>query len=99
MLILILINVLYLKNVVFSFEKGSIGHSHSLLHSNLPIEKSPRANFPSPLPITTIWKTQDKGPGFLKFVSLFQVKFNFSSDNTLSALKRYETHVLHFIII
>ena len=57
MLILILINVQYLQNVVFSFEKGSSGQNHSLSDSHQPVEKSHQVNFPSLLPLTTIWKT------------------------------------------
>ena len=36
---------------------------------------------PHALPLSTIWKTLQKGPGLLKFVCLFQVKFNFSFEN------------------
>ena len=82
MLILILINVQYLQNVVFSFEKGSSGQNHSLSDSHNQIEKSLQVNFSSTsLPLTTVWKTLDRGPSLLKFVCLFQVKFNFSMDN------------------
>ena len=84
MLILILINVQYLQNVVFSFEKGLSGQNHSLSDSYHPIEKSPKENFPFPLLLDTIWKNLDKGPSLLKFVCLLQVKFNFSIDNIFS---------------
>ena len=47
MLIFILINVQYLQNVVFHFEKGSNGQNHSSSGSNHPIKKSP-ANFHIP---------------------------------------------------
>ena len=40
MLILISIDVQYLQNVVFSFEKCSNGQNHSLSDSHLPIKKS-----------------------------------------------------------
>ena len=55
MLILILINVQYLQNVVFSFEKGSNGQSHTLSDSYHLIQKVPREDFP--LFFNTIWKT------------------------------------------
>ena len=47
MLILILIDVQYLQNVDFSFEKGLNvqNHSSASYHS---LEKSPSKNFPSP---------------------------------------------------
>ena len=48
MLILILMNVKYLKNVVFGFEKGLNGQNHSSLSSHHQIEKSPQQNFPFP---------------------------------------------------
>ena len=41
MLILILINVQYLQNVVFSFEKGLNGQNHSSSGSHHPTQKSP----------------------------------------------------------
>ena len=40
MLILILIDVQYLNNVVFSIKKGSHGWNHSLSDSHHPIKKS-----------------------------------------------------------
>ena len=48
MLILILMNVKYLQNVVFSFEKVLNGQNHSSLGSHHPIEKSLQQNFPFP---------------------------------------------------
>ena len=63
MLILILMNVKYLQNVVFSFEKGLNGQNHSSSGSHNSIEKSPPAKFPiSPTgvicpPLNTFWKT------------------------------------------
>ena len=81
MLILILINVQYLQNVIFSFERGSSDQNHFFLDSHRPIENPPQANFPSLLPFHIIWKTLGKRPSFLKFVCLFQVKFNFFIDN------------------
>ena len=56
MLLLILINVQYLQNVIFSFEKGSNGQNHSLSDSDHPKEECPKANFPSPYPITLFGK-------------------------------------------
>ena len=56
MLIVISINVQYLQNVVFSFEKGSSGQSHSLSGSHHPVEKSPPGKFPIPYPLTLFWK-------------------------------------------
>ena len=56
MLIMILINVQYLENVVFNFEKGSSGQNHSLSDSHHAIEKSPQANFPSPYPVALFGK-------------------------------------------
>ena len=83
MLILVLINAQYLQNVVCKFENHSSNQNHSLSDSHHPVAppKSPQANFPSPLPLTTTWKTLDKGLSLLKFVCLLQVKFNFSIDN------------------
>ena len=52
MLILILINVQYLQNVVFNFEKGSNGQTHSSATSHHPIKKFPLQNS-----LVTIWKT------------------------------------------
>ena len=80
MLILILVNVQYLQNVVFSFEKGSSCQNHFVSDSHQPVEKFPLVNFPSPPPLTTIWKTLNKGPSLLNFICLFPVKFNFSID-------------------
>ena len=65
MLILILIDVQYLQNVVFSFEKYLNGQHHSLSDFHHPI--SPPAKFPipshwrggggiSPLTLNAIWK-------------------------------------------
>ena len=48
MLILILIDVQYSQNVVFSFEKGSNGQIHFFSDSHHLIKKSPLQNFPSP---------------------------------------------------
>ena len=50
MLILILMNVKYLQNVVFSFEKGLNGQNHSSSVSHRPIEKLHPAKFPIPAP-------------------------------------------------
>ena len=44
MLTLTLINVQYLQNVVFSFEKGLSGQNHSLSDSHNPIKNPPRQN-------------------------------------------------------
>ena len=50
MLILILIDVQYLQNVAFSFEKGLNGQMYFFLDSNFPIKKYPLpAKFPIPL--------------------------------------------------
>ena len=88
MLLFILINVQYLQNVVFSFEKGLSGQNHSLSDSHHLIEKSPLANFPSPSPLTLLgkpWTKDQVCEGFLAYsklnstflLNLFQVKFNF----------------------
>ena len=45
LLTLILINVQYLRNVVFSFEKSSNGQHHSTSDSSCPIEKFSQAKF------------------------------------------------------
>ena len=55
MLILILIDVQYLQNAVFSFGKGLNGQNHSSSGFQHPINAPPPAKFPSPL--NTIWKT------------------------------------------
>ena len=46
MLIFILINVQYLQNVAFFFEKGSNGQNYSSLDFHHPIKKSPSEKFP-----------------------------------------------------
>ena len=68
MLILILIDVQYLQNVNFSFEKGSNGHNSLLLKVPPPDKKSPQQNFSFPPtvgkcfppPLNAIWKSQPK---------------------------------------
>ena len=45
MLILILIDVQYLQNLVFSFEKGSNVQNHSLSDSHHSIKKFSQQNF------------------------------------------------------
>ena len=68
MLILILIDVQYLQNAVFSFEKGSNSRNHSYSGSHHSVKKNyPSKISDSPLPshcganlspaLTTIWKT------------------------------------------
>ena len=80
MLTLILINVQYLQNVVFSLENGSSSQNHSLSYSHYLIERFPLAKFPISLFLNATRKTLDKGWSLLKFVYLFQVKFHFSVD-------------------
>ena len=48
MVILILIDVQYLQNVVFNFEKGSEAQSHSSSDSDHPVKKFLPAKFPIP---------------------------------------------------
>ena len=56
MLILILINVEYLQNVVFSFEKGLNSQNHpSDFHQ--PIKKFTPAEFPIPPPLEGFFPT------------------------------------------
>ena len=63
--ILIFINVQYLQNVIFSFEKGSNSQNHSTLGSHQPIKKIPLHKFPIPPSLVgdtsqsldAIWKT------------------------------------------
>ena len=90
MLILISIDIQYLQNVVFSYKKESRGQNHSLSDSYYPIKKFLQANFPSPLPLSTIGKTLGKGPSLLNFDCLFQVKPNFSIDNIFFRKFQYE---------
>ena len=59
MLILVLINVQYIRNVVFSFEKGPHGRNPSASDSNHPINPSPLAKFRIALILKAIWKTLD----------------------------------------
>ena len=65
MLILILIDVKYLQNVVFTFEKGSNGQNNSCLSTHHPIKKSPQENYPFPpsggipLSLNAIWTILD----------------------------------------
>ena len=63
MLILILINIQYLQNVVFSSEEGQNGQNHSSV-THHQLKNPPRQDFaspllgkPSPLPVGTICKT------------------------------------------
>ena len=46
-----------------------------------PSRKNSPGKFPIPLPLNAIWKTLDKRPSLLKFVCLFQVKFDFPTKN------------------
>ena len=58
MLILTLINVQYLQNVVFSFEKCLNGQKHSASGSHHSIKQFPWQNFHwGDFPLNTIWKT------------------------------------------
>ena len=64
MLSLVLIDVQYLQNVVFSFEKDSNGQNHYLPDSHYSIKKLPQQNFIFlplaeifPIPLNAIWKT------------------------------------------
>ena len=57
MLILILINVQYLQNVVFGFEKSSNDQNHSSSSSCHPNKKISLAKLPIPPPLNAIWKT------------------------------------------
>ena len=68
MLILILIDVQYLQNLVFSFEKGSNVQKHSLSDSHPSIIKFPQQNFLFPYwgyflayPLTYSENTDDGG--------------------------------------
>ena len=58
MLILILIDVQYLQNVVFTFEKGSMV---KLILTQIPTAQqiTPQQNFPFLSPLNAIWKTLD----------------------------------------
>ena len=61
MLILVLNDVQYIQNVVFSFEKGSMGQNHSSSDSHHAI-KAPQQNVaisPPPRPLKAIWKILD----------------------------------------
>ena len=58
MRIFVLIDVQYIQNVVFSFEKGSNGQNHSSSDLHQPIP--PQQNFASSLPLKVISKTLDK---------------------------------------
>ena len=57
MLILILIDVQYLQNVVFSIKNGSNFSNHSSSDSPHPIKKVNLAKFSIPAPYESIWKT------------------------------------------
>ena len=60
MLILVLIDVQYIQNVGFSFEKDSNGQNHSWSDSNLSINLTlPIAKFRISLILNVIWKTLD----------------------------------------
>ena len=56
--ILISIDVQYLQNVVFGFEKGSKGQNHSLSDSQHPIKKSLKQPFPFLHPISPYYIKQ-----------------------------------------
>ena len=58
MLILVLIDLQYIQNVVFSFEKGSNGQNHSSSDSHYPIHPTP-SKILHPLTLKAIWKTLD----------------------------------------
>ena len=55
MLILILVNVQYVQNVVFSFDKGLNGQDHSS-GCHHPMKKSLQQNFLLPQPLTLFEK-------------------------------------------
>ena len=79
MLILIFVNVQYSQNVVVNI--GSSDQIHALSDSHHLIKDLPREISCATLTLFAIWKTPDKGPSLSKFISLFQVKFNFSIEN------------------
>ena len=92
MLILILINVQYLQNVLFSFEKSLNGQIHSPLDSHHQIKKvlSPHP-FPStggnssPLTLNTIWITLNRIKTVAKTMTLLIVlitSYNFYKKET-----------------
>ena len=59
MLILILIDVQYLQNVVFSFEKGLDGQNYPSSSSHYLIKKPSKISH-SPPSLNAIWKTLSK---------------------------------------
>ena len=77
MLILILVDVQYSENAVFSFEKGSNCQNHSSLGSHHLVNNltskiskfSPPSGGIYPPPLTAIWKTLGGGRLFLKLES------------------------------
>ena len=75
MLILVLIDVQYSQNAVFSFEKDSNCQNHSSTGSHHPVKKSPhpQQNFQFLPPLTAIWKTLQAD------ISLIQ-KYSFSES-------------------
>ena len=68
MLILILLDVQYLQNAVFSFEKGSNRQNHPSGSHQL-VKKSPPQNFRFP-PLTAIWKTLTVGAKIFKYLNI-----------------------------
>ena len=59
MLIFILIDAQHLQNVVFNFEKGSNGQSHSSSVSHHLVKKSPHQHFSFHLPLLLFGKPED----------------------------------------
>ena len=57
MLTVVLIDVQYIQNVVFSFEESSNCQNQSWSYSHHLIKKSPQQIFSFPLPFNDIWKT------------------------------------------
>ena len=82
MLILILINVQFLQNVVFSFENGSVGQNQSSGDSYYQIKKSPSkisyppngGNFPHPPhPVALFGKSCRRESSFIPAPKILKV--------------------------
>ena len=75
-LILILISVQYLQNVVFGFEKGSIGQNSSSSDSHHPIKKCPCSKVSHYPPTEGIPPPQKKNYLENAVYSLYECKYH-----------------------
>ena len=104
MLILNLIDVQYLQNVNFSFEKGSNGQISLFLEVSPPNKKSPQQNcsFPPtvgrdfPPPLNAIWKILRKLhlDGFPPLFTFGNFDFHINNENNFFGMLCTSLHTL-----